>query len=953
MSKKTFIYFISLILLIIGLVIWSAFTALDRNSLRESIDETSTFIKARIVNYNNTVSNDRVKSLVRLVDKSLALRDNLSNSNFDIDDYIDQQRITGVLILDSDLNATYQSNDDTYGLWSDLINTSYVKNIIEFKNKTYSERLTIGDSTYDFACISYNDGLLISYALKDENAVGDLTLANLFIGFPFEKSGVVVISDGENIISTNSADLMNKSLEECKKNYNNDFTADDDDLVYLTSSKGSYYGARDVIGNYDLYIFFPSSQVFVNRNMVEGIYAGIAILVLLVAIITENKKEKDALLKDKKRLDTIKALATSYTSISIIDLKNNKVEVVKSSMLANPNIKKDVYKRDMQIEHIQKFFAKESQEEYIAFTDMSTINERLKDVDFVSINSKTNDDRWVYSIIIAQARDKDGNVIAVLIANRDVTDEKKREMEQDRALRLALVNAESANKAKTSFLNSISHDIRTPMNAIIGFTALASTHIDSKELVKDYLNKISISGQHLLSLINDVLDMSRIESGVVKLDEKDVHLPDVLHDIRAIIQGSIHSKQQELYIDTQDIVHEDIVTDKLRLNQVLINIASNATKFTPVGGVISIKVIERPCNKDGYASYTFKIKDNGIGMSKEYIDKIFDPFSREQSSTKSGIQGTGLGMAISKNIIDMMNGSISVNSKEGEGSEFVVEVDFKLSNKVITYKPISDLKMAKALVVDDDAQTCVNVSKLLKEIEMLPEWTTSPSEAILKAKEAFDENNAFKVFIIDWLMPDMNGIELVRRIRRVIDKDTPIIILSAYDWADIEQEAKEAGVTAFISKPIFMSELRNVLTLQVEDKVVNKENHRHAGKKVLLVEDNDLNSEIASAMLKDAGMIVDSVKDGSDAVEVMAKASDDQYDVIFMDVQMPKMDGYSATKQIRTLPNNRIANIPIIAMSANAFEEDKRKAALAGMNGYVSKPVDINAILSALDKVFN
>ena len=953
MSKKSFIYFVSLILLIISLAIWSVFTAIDRNSLRGSINETSTFIKARITNYNNTVSNDRVKSLVRLVDKSLALRDDLGSNNFDIDDYIDQQRLTGVIILDSNLNITYKSNDEAYDLWSDLINTNYVKDIIEFKNKTYSERVTIADKTYDFACISYNDGLLISYVLKDENAVGDLTLANLFVGFPFEKNGIVVISDGENVVSTNSTDLMNKTLEECVQNYNNEFEEDDDGIVYLTSNKGSYYGIRDNIENYDLYIFFPSKQVFLNRNTIEVFYTGIAIVFLLVVIISENKKEQKDLLKDRRYLDTIKALATSYSSISLIDLKNNEVEIVKSSLLVDPDIKKDIYKRDMQIEHIQKIFAKESQEEYIAFTDMSTINERLKDIDYVSIDSKTNDNRWLYSIIICQARDKDGNVIAVLIANRDITDEKKREMEQDRALRLALVNAESANKAKTSFLNSVSHDIRTPMNAIIGFTALATTHIDSKELVKDYLNKISISGQHLLSLINDVLDMSRIESGVVKLDEKDVHLPDVLHDLRAIIQGSIHSKQQELYIDTQDVVHEDIITDKLRLNQVLINIASNATKFTPVGGTISIKVIERPCLKEGYASYTFKIKDNGVGMSKEYVDKIFDPFSREKSSTKSGIQGTGLGMAISKNIIDMMNGKISVNSSKGQGSEFVVEVDFKLSNKVITYKPISDLKMAKALVVDDDAQTCVNVSKLLKEIEMLPEWTTSPNEAILKAKEAYDENNAFKVFIIDWLMPDMNGIELVRRIRKVIDKDTPIIILSAYDWADIEQEAKEAGVTAFISKPIFMSELRNVLTLQVEDKIVNKENRRHEGKKVLLVEDNGLNSEIASAMLKDVGMLVDCVKDGSDAVEVMVKASDDQYDVIFMDVQMPKMDGYSATKQIRTLPNNKIANIPIIAMSANAFEEDKRKAALAGMNGYVSKPVDINAILNALDKVFN
>ncbi len=953
MNKNSYIYLTSLVLLILGLLIWSAFTAVDRNSLRQSASETDTFIKARIVNYSNVVSNDRVKSLVRLVDKSLAFRDIISSDYTNVDDYLNQQRLTGVIVLDADLNVLYQSDDDSYDLWKEIINNTYVSDILEYKNKTYSERINMGSDTYDLACVSYNDGLLFTYALKEESAIGDLSMSNLFMGFPFEKGGIVVVCDDQKVVSTNSDRLVGMGVSECMDIYNNEFVQDDDGLVYLTSNSGSYYGIKDTVGNYDLYIFFPSNEVFINRNTIEAIYVGSAIFLLLLMIIMENHKEKKSLLNDKKRLDTIKALATSYTSISLVDLKTNKVEIVKNSSLARETIKKDFCNRDVQTKYIQSIFDKDYQDEYIAFCDMSTINERLKDIDFVSIKAKTKEDTWVYSIIIAQARDENGDVMAVLIANRDITDEKNKELEQDRALRLALVNAESANKAKTSFLNSISHDIRTPMNAIIGFTALATSHIDSKELVKDYLNKISISGQHLLSLINDVLDMSRIESGIVKLDENDVHLPDVLHDLRAIIQGSIHSKQQELYIDTQDIVHEDIVTDKLRLNQVLINIASNATKFTPVGGTVSIKVIEKPCSKDGYASYTFRIKDTGIGMSNKYIEKIFDPFSREHSSTKSGIQGTGLGMAISKNIIDMMNGTITVNSKEGQGSEFIVEVDFKLSDKVITYKPISDLKMAKALIVDDDAQTCVNVSKLLKQIEMLPEWTTSPSEAILKAKEAYEDNNSFKVFIIDWLMPDMNGIELVRRIRKVVGKEVPIIILSAYDWADVEAEAKEAGVTAFISKPIFMSELRNVLTLQVEDKVDSKEKLRHKGKRVLLVEDNALNSEIAKALLEDAGMRVDCVSDGADAIELMARAREDEYDVIFMDVQMPRVDGYSATKQIRTLPNNKIANIPIIGMSANAFDEDKRKATLAGMNGYVSKPVDINVILNALDKVFD
>ena len=338
------------------------------------------------------------------------------------------------------------------------------------------------------------------------------------------------------------------------------------------------------------------------------------------------------------------------------------------------------------------------------------------------------------------------------------------------------------------------------MNAIIGYTALAASHLDNVETIKDYLNKIAVSSSHLLSLINDVLDMSRIESGRVKIEEKEVHLPDVLHDLRTIIQSNIAAKQQDLFIDTQDILHEDIITDKLRLNQVLLNIAGNAIKFTPVGGTISIRVLEKPCALSGYTTYEFRIKDNGIGMSEEFQKHIFESFTREQTSTVSGIQGTGLGMAITKNILDMMGGTIQVKREEGKGSEFIVNLDCKLSEKVIKYEPIPELQGARALVADDDTNTCMSVSKMLRQIGMRADWTVSGKEAILRAKEAYDEGDAFKAFIIDWLMPDMNGIETVRRIRKVIGETTPIIILTAYDWSDIEAEAREAGVTAFVAK---------------------------------------------------------------------------------------------------------------------------------------------------------
>ena len=536
-------------------------------------------------------------------------------------------------------------------------------------------------------------------------------------------------------------------------------------------------------------------------------------------------------------------------------------------------------------------------------------------------------------------------------ANEVVRTQKK----QEAALRDALVLAKHATRAKSTFLSNMSHDIRTPMNAIIGYTALAQTHIDEKESVKDYLAKIHTSSTHLLSLINEILDMSRIESGTVKLEENIVHIPDVLHDLRTMIHGQINAKQQHLYIDALDVINENVVTDKLRLNQVLLNIVSNAIKYTGSGGNIIIRVTEEPCSMKGYTTYKFSVRDNGKGMSPEFVEHVFDSFSRERSSTVSGVQGTGLGMSITKNIVDMMNGTITVESELGKGTEFVVTIDFKLADQSVDHTPIPELVGARALVVDDDVNTCQSVSKMLREIKMRPEWSTSGREAVIRAKEAADFKEEYKAYIIDYLIPDMNGIETVRQIRKVISEEVPIIVLTAYDWADFEEEARAAGVTAFVAKPIFMSELKSVLTKRsVEpEKVVPKEETKYdfSGKRVLLVEDNELNSEIAVAIFQELGMAVDAVADGTEAVDVMYKADEDRYDLIFMDIQMPRMDGYTATREIRTLKNNKKANIPIIAMTANAFDEDKKKAIEAGMNGHIAKPISIDEIGETMDKI--
>ena len=556
------------------------------------------------------------------------------------------------------------------------------------------------------------------------------------------------------------------------------------------------------------------------------------------------------------------------------------------------------------------------------------------------------------------SRREDGSPITFVGLFVDIDDEKRLEAQLERQnidLQDALAAAQHANKAKTTFLNNMSHDIRTPMNAIIGFTSLAAAHIDNTEQVQDYLSKITTSSNHLLSLINDVLDMSRIESGKVKIEEKETSLPEIMHDLRTIVQADISSKQLEFYIDTADVVNENVMCDSLRLNQILLNLLSNAMKFTEPGGIVSVRIIQKENIHEGYASYDFQVKDTGIGMSQEFLEHVFEPFERERTSTVSGVQGTGLGMAITKYIVDMMGGTISVVSEEGKGTTFTVSLQFETCSGSVRQEEIPQLKGLRALVADDDFNTCSSVTKMLSTIGMRPDWTTSGKEAVLRVKLAREQNDEYAAFIIDWLMPDMNGIEVVRRIRGIIGDDTPIIILTAYDWTDIEEEARNAGVTAFCSKPIFLSELRGILespyTTPEMEAAEAEEELAFEGKKLLLVEDNELNQEIAVEILKESGFVIDVAEDGAVAVEKMKTAVCGQYDLILMDIQMPIMNGYEATRRIREIEEPEIANIPIIAMTANAFDEDRRAALDAGMNGHIAKPIDIPKLLELLKDV--
>ena len=524
-------------------------------------------------------------------------------------------------------------------------------------------------------------------------------------------------------------------------------------------------------------------------------------------------------------------------------------------------------------------------------------------------------------------------------------------------LQVAVEKAESANRAKSTFLSNMSHDIRTPMNAIIGFTTLALSNIDDTERVKDYLGKTLASSNHLLSLINDVLDMSRIESGKIHLEEVEVNLSDVLHDLKTIVSGQIYAKQLELYMDVMDVTDEDVYCDKTRLNQILLNLLSNAIKFTPAGGTVSVRVRQLAGKVHGCGQYEFRIKDNGIGMSQEFAQKIFEPFERERTSTVSRIQGTGLGMAITKNIVDMMGGTIEVQTAQGKGTEFTVCVPMRAQTEQRPVEKITELEGLKALVVDDDFNTCDSVTKMLVKVGMRAEWTLSGKEAVLRARQSIEMSDVYHAYIIDWRLPDMNGIEVTRQIRSLHD-DTPIIILTAYDWSDIEVEAKAAGVTAFCAKPMFMSDLRETLMSALGQKpadavqgLLPEKNADFKGKHILLVEDNELNREIAQEILREYGFLVDSAENGAVAVEKVSTAAPGSYDLVLMDVQMPIMDGYTATRKIRALDDPARAKLPILAMTANAFDEDRRNALESGMNGFLSKPIVIDDLMQELHKI--
>lgn len=656
--------------------------------------------------------------------------------------------------------------------------------------------------------------------------------------------------------------------------------------------------------------------------------------------------------------DIIEGLAMEYYSVLLLDPDTDIVTTFRTDECARTS---DGYfaKNNNCWSKIVKSYAKEyvsdrSRDEYIEKLSTDYIRSQ-KESYSVTYEALTWGKTSYLQIRVAYVKERDGNNV-VVIGTRNVDDLIKKERAQEMALQAAYDAAEAANRAKTDFLSNMSHDIRTPMNGIIGMTAIAASHIDDKERVQDSLQKITMASKHLLSLINEVLDMSKIESGKVQLMEEEFNLSDLVDNLLTMTNSQVKEHHHELKVSVSNLTHEAVIGDSLRIQKVFTNIMGNAVKYTPDGGEIHLSISEKPSCQAKVGCYEFIFEDNGIGMRKEFVDRIFEPFARAEDERVSYIQGTGLGMSISRNIVRMMGGDIKVESILGVGSRFTVTFYLKLQDtEKIQYDKFVNLDV---LVADDDKLSLESCCSVLDDLGMRTKGVSTGEEAVREVVLCHEQEKDYFACIIDWKMPGMDGIETTRAIRKEVGNDVPIIIISAYDWSDIEQEARAAGANAFISKPMFRSRLVKTFCTLMDEEVQQESvmamddlaSMELSGYRALLVEDNELNVEVATVILEMTGLSVERVSDGTEAVDRMNDCEDGYYDIVFMDIQMPKMNGYDATRAIRAMNRNYCRQVPIVAMTANAFAEDVQAAKTVGMNGHIAKPLELKALLGVLQK---
>ena len=806
---------------------------------------------------------------------------------------------------------------------------------------TYMNTEFFGVETSTFLCSS--DGMIVARSIETDT--------------DFENVFMLLESSRDTSIS----------IQELREDFEAGIPAS---FVYNSNAGGgSTYATKLADFDWMLMRSFPET---ITNNMLENAnFAGIILVagvitaagLLIIVLMVQSRKRQNVLLLERQEATRIIDASTNlFHSLLEVNLVENSYQYLKDEEnLRNlPN--------SGSFDFLRNTLAKSANEEYtdvvLKSLDPDHIKRELKSGDpFYQFEyhidardeAGQNKELWMQVSVLALARNNAGDPINILIAVQDVTEVKAREAAQRVALQEAFRAAEYASQAKSDFLNSMSHDIRTPMNSIMGMTAIASMHVNEPDRVSDCLANISSASHHLLGLINEVLDMAKIESGNISLAEEDFEISEMVENLMTIVHPQVEAKNQDLRTELVSIKHENVIGDPTRLQQVFVNIMGNAVKFTPEGGKIIMRIRELESSIHGSACYEFQFEDTGCGMSEEFLETIFEPFTRANDSRVTKVEGTGLGMSIVKSVIDLMNGSIDVESELGVGTTFTVTVHLKLRDT--DEEDLSDIIKGHVLVVDDEEATCQVTCEMLNDIGMTSEYALSGRAGVEAVLEADKTDTPFNTVILDWRMPGMSGVEAAREIREKAKNHIPIIILSGYDWSLIESEARAVGVNAFIMKPLFRSRLIKVMRELLSGKKENPldqsailEGCEFDEKHILLTEDNAMAAEIASEIIGMTGAKVTHAENGRIAYELLINGEPGEYDLVLMDIQMPVMNGYEAAKAIRDASTDRpdLAKIPIIALSADAFAEDMKHAKASGMNAHIAKPLEIDSLVKVL-----
>ena len=704
------------------------------------------------------------------------------------------------------------------------------------------------------------------------------------------------------------------------------------------------------------------SKEMLTRSLVLTVIVFFVFLAMFAVIVVQIKMNA-ALEVEKEKDNMINALSSDYRSVYYVDLDKDEGVCYRKDKFLKGNVDEGQtfpFTKNF-TKYANAYISEDKRDEFLKFVSKENIKAALKKEAVISYRFVTRQggvDRYGMVKMAGVKRnedDHDRDIHKVGIGFMDIDAEMRDSLQKNQALSDALAAAEDANKAKTVFLSNMSHEIRTPMNAIIGLDNIALNDPDISEKTRDYLEKIGVSAKHLLNLINDILDMSRIESGSMALNKEEFSFPKFIESINTLFIGQCSEKQLNYNCHINGTLDDYYIGDNTKLRQILINTLSNAVKFTPTGGEVNLGV-ERVARFAGKSTIRFTVRDNGIGMSEEFLPKIFDTFAQEKQVDGNKYGSSGLGMAIVKNLVDMMNGDISVKSKKGEGTEITVTITLLDSEKNDSVKKMGevDFKGMTALVVDDDAIACENAKISLGNLGLLCETALSGEQAIEMVKIRHARRAPYNLILIDWKMPEMDGVETTRRIRSIVGSESAIIILTAYNWDDIIDEARAAGVDSFLAKPLFASNVVEEFRYAIEKKKAANAEEAKAdlkGKRILLAEDMEVNAEIMVMVLNMREMQVECAANGREALEMFSKSQENYYDAILMDMNMPEMDGLEATMKIRALEREDAKTIPIIALTAKAFDEDVQRSLQAGLNAHLSKPVEPDALFATLESM--